>query len=352
MVWVMPAPGGPNSTTSYSLDVPPEPIKQGTSFLMTATFHNGTGQDILTMEPDCYNTTFTVRDLAGNILPPRDRIRKAYGIPDDLVPISNNTDSSVTCNLLELFAPEVLIPGAYTVQATYSNHIQDPNLVGGVCHAPPGQQCYNLWMGAIHSTEVPTTVIPVTGFYVVTPSAGPNGSIDPSTPQVVSPGGIVSFTMTPTTGYHIASVSGCNGSLVGNTYTTGAITADCNVAASFAINTYTLTYTAGPNGTISGASSQTVSYGQSGSAVTAVPNTGYHFVQWSDGVLTTSRTDTKVTANINVTARLCDQHLQADVHGGAERHYFRHIAADGKLRPIWQRRDGGSQCWLSLCQLE
>jgi len=36
--------------------------------------------------------------------------------------------------------------------------------------------------------------------------------------------------------------------------------------------------------------------------VTAVPDTGYHFVQWSDGVLTASRTDTSVTADINVTA--------------------------------------------------
>ena len=39
-----------------------------------------------------------------------------------------------------------------------------------------------------------------------------------------------------------------------------------------------------------------------GSEVTAVPNTGYHFVDWSDGVLTAARTDTNVTANVSVTA--------------------------------------------------
>ena len=33
-----------------------------------------------------------------------------------------------------------------------------------------------------------------------------------------------------------------------------------------------------------------------------MPNTGYHFVDWSDGVLTAARTDTNVIANINVTA--------------------------------------------------
>ena len=66
--------------------------------------------------------------------------------------------------------------------------------------------------------------------------------------------------------------------------------------------THTLTYTAGPNGTISGVSPQTVNQGANGTLVTAVPNTGYHFTTWSDGVLTAARTDLNVTANITVTA--------------------------------------------------
>ena len=36
--------------------------------------------------------------------------------------------------------------------------------------------------------------------------------------------------------------------------------------------------------------------------MTAVPDAGYEFVDWSDGVLTASRTDQNVTADINVTA--------------------------------------------------
>ena len=43
-------------------------------------------------------------------------------------------------------------------------------------------------------------------------------------------------------------------------------------------------------------------HGGDGSEVTAVPNAGYHFVDWSDGVLTAARTDTNVTANVSVTA--------------------------------------------------
>ena len=68
------------------------------------------------------------------------------------------------------------------------------------------------------------------------------------------------------------------------------------------IVTYTLSYIAGTGGTISGTSSQTVNSGSNGSAVTAVPNTGYVFDSWSDGVMTATRTDSSITANKSVSA--------------------------------------------------
>lgn len=68
------------------------------------------------------------------------------------------------------------------------------------------------------------------------------------------------------------------------------------------IASYSLDYAAGAGGTISGAASQTVNAGSSGSAVTAVPDTGYSFVSWSDGVLTAERTDTSITADKTVSA--------------------------------------------------
>jgi hypothetical protein len=64
----------------------------------------------------------------------------------------------------------------------------------------------------------------------------------------------------------------------------------------------TLTYAAGAGGSISGITPLAVAYGADGVEVTAVPNTGYRFVRWSDDVMTASRTDTNVTANITVTA--------------------------------------------------
>src|SRR4029077_16602175 len=87
------------------------------------------------------------------------------------------------------------------------------------------------------------------------------------------------------------------------------VTADITVTASFAINQYTLTYTAGPNGSISGATPQTVNQGADGTAVTAVANANYHFVRCSAGVLTATGTDTNVQGNISVTASFAiDQH--------------------------------------------
>lgn len=69
-----------------------------------------------------------------------------------------------------------------------------------------------------------------------------------------------------------------------------------------AMYTFTLTYTAGANGTISGTSPQTVPYGGRGTAITANPSTGYHFVNWSDDSTANPRTDTKITTNMSVTA--------------------------------------------------
>lgn len=68
------------------------------------------------------------------------------------------------------------------------------------------------------------------------------------------------------------------------------------------INTYTLSYSAGANGSITGSASQTVNHGASGSAVTAIPAAGYYFSSWSDGVTTAIRTDANVTSNLNVSA--------------------------------------------------
>ncbi|MGA2418146.1 MAG: hypothetical protein ABSF55_02825, partial [Candidatus Staskawiczbacteria bacterium] len=63
-----------------------------------------------------------------------------------------------------------------------------------------------------------------------------------------------------------------------------------NIKVYYTINTYTLTYTAGDNGSITGDSPQTVNSGADGTAVTAVPADGYHFTSWSDDSTQNPRT--------------------------------------------------------------
>jgi hypothetical protein len=63
-----------------------------------------------------------------------------------------------------------------------------------------------------------------------------------------------------------------------------------------------LSYSADTNGSVSGTNPQTVNHGANSSAITAVPNAGYRFVQWSDGVTDNPRTDASVQGNITVSA--------------------------------------------------
>jgi len=65
---------------------------------------------------------------------------------------------------------------------------------------------------------------------------------------------------------------------------------------------YNLTYSVSGSGYLSGLAGQRVSSGGNGSAVTAVPATGYRFSSWSDGSQANPRTDTSVTSDHNVTA--------------------------------------------------
>ncbi len=136
--------------------------------------------------------------------------------------------------------------------------------------------------------------------YTLTYVAGPGGSISGISPQTVNSGEDgTAVTAVPAAGYHFVKWSDDS---TANPRTDTNITAALSVTASFAINTYTLTYTAGPGGTISGVTPQTVEYGGNGTEVIATSSIGYHFVSWSDGVLTAARTDTQVIADLTVAA--------------------------------------------------
>lgn len=117
--------------------------------------------------------------------------------------------------------------------------------------------------------------------YQITASAGANGSITPAGVQTVAYNATPSFTITPAALYRIDSVSGCGGTLVGSTYTTGAVAANCTVSASFVLIAHAITATAQPSagGTVTCTPS---TVGEGGSATcTAVANAGYVFQKWT-----------------------------------------------------------------------
>jgi outer membrane protein assembly factor BamB len=170
---------------------------------------------------------------------------------------------------------------------------QSPILVNGALYVAAGTKLNRFDLGGTGVT------------HVVTPTAGPNGSIAPSTPQTVNDGSTAAFMVTPDAHYQIADVTGCGGSLSGNTYTTGPITADCTVSATFeALPTHVVTPEAGSNGTIAPDTPQTVDDGAT-TTFTVTPDAHYRIdtVTGCGGTLDgDTYTTGAITADCTVTA--------------------------------------------------
>ena len=151
--------------------------------------------------------------------------------------------------------------------------------------------------------------------HTLTYTAEKNGTIKGVTPQTVNYGGKGSeVTAVPAAGYHFVSWSD---GVTAAGRTDADVKNDLELAASFALNQYTLTYTAGENGTIEGAKSQEVDHGGEGTQVKAVPAKHYHFKDWSDGKTTASRTDRNITADLEITANFAiDQYTLTYIAGG------------------------------------
>ena len=173
--------------------------------------------------------------------------------------------------------------------------------MGGTCGGTLSGNTYTT--SAIHSNCTVTASFTAPP-YTVTASAGANGNISPSGAVSVNSGATKAFTVTPNTGYKISSVSGCNGTLSGSTYTTGAITANCTVTAAFAVQAYTVTASAGTGGSISPSGAVSVNSGAT-KAFTVTPNTGYKIssVSGCNGTLSgNTYTTGAITSDCTVTA--------------------------------------------------
>jgi hypothetical protein len=141
---------------------------------------------------------------------------------------------------------------------------------GLVADTYPIQADVPTW-GSIEASAPFTVVKPS-----ITASAGANGSISPSGSVEVDYTANQAFDITPNTGYHVADVL-VDGASVGavTSYEFANVTADHTIAASFAIDTFTISAMAGANGTIAPSGDVVVDYGGS-QGFTIAPATGYH----------------------------------------------------------------------------
>lgn len=109
--------------------------------------------------------------------------------------------------------------------------------------------------------------------FTVTPVLRTGGYFMPVAPVQALLGDSVSFALHTTPGYRVTAAQGCGGSLVGTVYTTGPITANCNVSATFAVER-TVTAVAGAGGSITPSGAQVVPQGGKAS-FTVTPQPGY-----------------------------------------------------------------------------
>ena len=181
--------------------------------------------------------------------------------------------------------------------------------------------------------------------YTITPTAGANGTISPSTPQTVASGGNVTFTITPAEGFVVDDVL-VNGVSVGamTTYEFTNVTANGTIAASFKtapLVTHAVTATAGDNGTIAPAGEQTVTEGDD-ITFAITPAGGYYVDTLTvDGVLSSRPSPTR--------SPTCgESHHRGDVRDFARVLHHHSVCGwrDGRHAragpPLWTLPTGGS----------
>jgi Leucine-rich repeat (LRR) protein len=153
--------------------------------------------------------------------------------------------------------------------------------------------------------------------FLVSTQAGVNGTVSPVNAKV-NAGQSVSFTITPAAEHQIGTVSGCDGRLNGQTYTTAAITANCTVSATFVTKRFLITTSTSRGGSITPAS-QTIEKGKT-ATFTLQPAAGFAVgsVKGCNGKLEgLTYTTGSVSADCNVEATFNERSWNVAVNVGA-----------------------------------
>lgn len=142
--------------------------------------------------------------------------------------------------------------------------------------------------------------------FTITASAGPNGAINPSGLTTVNMGESPTFSLSPSAGYHVSDVM-VDGASLGaiNSYTFKNVQANHEINATFAINQYTITASAGENGAINPSGTISLDAG-SNQTFNITASTGYQIanvvVDGNSVGPMQSYTFSNIQANHNITA--------------------------------------------------
>ena len=158
------------------------------------------------------------------------------------------------------------------------------------------------WSGDISSTDETISItvnsninisanFEVIPSYTVSVNSGTGGSIS-SSGGTYQEGDTVTITATPNTGYTFNNWTG--GVESSSNEITLTVNADITVTANFNANQYTLNVNSGTGGSVS-SSGGTYNYGDT-VTITATPNTGYIFNNWTGG---SSSSNSEITVTIN-----------------------------------------------------
>lgn len=189
--------------------------------------------------------------------------------------------------------------------------------------------------------------------HTITPTAGENGTIDPSGAVLVDEGQDRIFTMTPASGYVLDDVTvdgvSVKGDVINNTYTFVNVTSDHAIHATFKVSTgdkqYTITATAGLNGIINPSGDVLVPEGvnwtfqMKPSAGYVVDDVTVDGISVADKLKNNIYTFTNVTSNhtIHVTFKMVDTEKQYTITATS--------GPNGSIDPLGEivLKEGGEQ---------
>lgn len=219
---------------------------------------------------------------------------------------SITTDHAIAARFVPITHTVTFLAGANgSVTGTLLQSVDNGASTTAVRAVPAAGYRFAGWSGPADftSTANPLTISNVTFSQTITAAftpemytmqfrAGSNGSLIGTLVQAIEHGGnCTAVTAVPAAGYRFAGWTGSGGfASQANPLTVSGVTAGDTITAAFERETLLVTFVSAGNGSVSGETSQTVAAGSATNAVTAVPASGYRFVNWTaaDGFASTA----------------------------------------------------------------